>query len=134
VLLFSRLSLLLVVLATAVACASPTAPEPLRASLEPVSLASEQAWPSVPVISGGSSIRIRGMAQAGCGYLHAEATRRAADVAVTITSKEADRPCVATTPAWQPFSVLIHVEPGAYQVRVSAVGHTNTARAAVSVH
>jgi hypothetical protein len=111
-------------------------PDPLSITVETVALTSEQeqrAWPAVPAISGGEAIQIRGVAQVGCGSLHAEATRRAAEVAVTILSRDADRPCVATTPAWQPFSVVINVEPGDYQVRASVVGYKDATRAAVAV-
>jgi hypothetical protein len=128
--------ILLLALAAGAACSSPTAPEPLGTSLEVVQLSSEQerqAWPSTPVISGGSRIEIRGWALAGCGQLQASASRQGREVQVTILSQNADRPCVASLPAWQAFSAAVHVSPGEYTVRARTVGHEGTARSLVSV-
>jgi hypothetical protein len=117
-------------------CSSMVEPEPLSFSIQLVAHASDQerdAWPSTPAIAGGKQIEIVGMAELGCGDLRAEATRQANVVSATIFSEDAERMCIAITPAWQPFRMVIAAPPGEYEVRADVVGHTGTARAEVSV-
>lgn len=126
----------LLAIATTGACSSITAPDPIDVTVEMVQLRSEEehlAWPFTPTISGGTAIRVRGIALAGCGKLAASATRRGGTVGVTVSAVEVQNPCVSSAWAWQPFTATLALPPGDYRVSATTAGHEGVAHFVATV-
>lgn len=134
----SRNRSLAVVLAFVVlGCESPTEPQPLAVTLNPVVLATAEeieAWPPKPVIDAGSQLEIRGFGLKGCGTLHANAALSGRMINVRVESKGDHSPCVHSRWAWEPFSLVVNGIPaGSYTVKVRTVGHSGAVTAVVRI-
>ena len=118
-------------------CQQPSAPVPVPATIQEVSLRTPEessSWPGLPVSKGGASVTIRGFGFFGCGTATVSAERRRSRVQVAIRALDADRPCVANIPAWRPYHVeILRLDPGIYDVTVAAIGHAQRVSSTVFV-
>ena len=127
----SRLTSLARVAVTAaliVGCGSPTDVDRISAGIQVIPFSTETErleWLSLPIVEGGQSLIVRGMAMIGCGRPEATARRHYNVVSVEIRAVDTHRICLGVAPWWVPVEATVTgLRPGSYRVRLRVAGHS----------